>query len=313
LYYEQYGRYIEYEQQNKNNNNNNNGDNANNYMPICRWFQFRCRQQLWNYINSQDEGRNNNNDNQVQLPDWYRFLGGTTEEDRRAYEKLNLQSTGVGTAGTQFVYTWTLLMFVGMLGYGAMVLHQNRPGWGLIVALAVFAQFMILMIVLLAQGVILTDNRDLENSFYGFYGQMPILIAYTNLSYFWFCVVFAVVLTARNVFFASVYPDSSSPWRPLRPQEATAAAVTAANNGDEAPYNCMSNEMFKDSPATQVFSQLFSSQKGASSSRQLDHIDETAMGASQRRPTDNVTAYRMQHNDDYDYADPYVSPVYRSI
>lgn len=46
----------------------------------------------------------------------------------------------------------------------------------------------------------MTDDRDLEDSVYGWYGQIGVLMVYTFCAYCWFCFIFVVVLLARAFY-----------------------------------------------------------------------------------------------------------------
>ena len=212
-YYNAYGRYVEYEnqqrqyEQNQNNNNNNNNyngnynnnnnNNNNNYYGVtmdCSWYDYQCRKQRHYYRMSQDGGR----DGQVYTPDWYTFINGMEgdgEEDRRYYEEMGLSYDADAPQGPlQFVHVWTLLMFLGMAVYGGVVLYTGTGLVGLIVVLTIFAQFALLQLLLCGQGVIKTDGRQMEDSVYGWNGQLGVLMVYTNFAYTIFGFGFALVL-----------------------------------------------------------------------------------------------------------------------
>lgn len=193
-YYNAYGYAVEYENQNQNqdNNNNNNANDDGSYYPTCKWFQWRCRQQQIAYMDANGSG----DDENWSLPTWYRFLGGMTEDDRRFQEEMGAENVNSEGALT-FVYVWTTLMFLGLLLYGGFVLYKQRAVGGVIVVMAILTQFALMSMVLLAHGVILTDDRDLEDSVYGWYGQFAVLMVYTNFWYIMFCVIFTVALVLR--------------------------------------------------------------------------------------------------------------------
>jgi hypothetical protein len=204
-YYDSYGYAVEYEnqqrayeeQQNGNNNNNNN-NNYYNY-PNCHWWQYKCRMTQFQYRQNRD-GNNNNDDGEYQLqyPGWWVFLGGKTEEDQRWAEEQGMDVTESGSSGAlKFVYAWSIIMFCSILFYGGYVLVKQRPVGPLLIMLFMFLQFSILSMVLLCQGVLLTDERDLEDSVYGWFGQIGVLMVYTDYAYLWFTFVFSVSFLAR--------------------------------------------------------------------------------------------------------------------
>jgi len=207
-YYAMYGRYVEYEnnqrayeqQQNGNNNNNNNNNNNYSYYTVkeCSWWQWQCRKQQYYYRQQQ----NDNRDDMVYTPDWYRFVGGRTgngEEDDRYYEEMGLQKPEdpSATGAVKFVHRWTQLLFAALLLYGAGVIYLARPINGLVVCMIFFGQFSLLNMILLTQGVIVTDGRQLEDSVYGWSGQLPILMAYTDFAYVLFCFGFCFLFLVR--------------------------------------------------------------------------------------------------------------------
>ena len=200
-YYDSYGYAIEYEQQQRayeeqqNNNNNNNNYYYYNY-PSCHWWQWKCRLNQFNYRNAGDGNQNNNGEYQITYPGWFVFFGGQTEEDNRWREE-NGENLSESTGAMKFVYAWSIVMFVSILFYGGFVFYKRRPVGPLLIMLFMFLQFAILTMVLICQGVLKTDDRDLEDSIYGWYGQIGVLIVYTGAAYLWFTFIFAVALIAR--------------------------------------------------------------------------------------------------------------------
>ena len=188
-YYDSTGYQIEYEnaqrayeeaQHNQDENDNNNDDTY--YVPSCSWWQYQCRKKayaLQQYYNSQQEqnGNNNEDEDSMQVPSWYLFLGGTTDEQRRDARDNGFTTDAPG--GLKLVYAWTLTLFVLLIAYGAAVVVRRKDMRVVVFGLFLLLQFVILMLVLVAQGVIETDERDLEDSIYGWNGQWGVLLAYT--------------------------------------------------------------------------------------------------------------------------------------
>jgi hypothetical protein len=195
-FYQTYGYYIEYENQQReyDENQDDGKNNNNNGYSTCHWWQWGCRKQQYYYMNQNGDG--NNDDNNIELPGWFRFLGGHSEEEERFYEENNLEAPGTGAM--RFVYSWYLIMFIGLLAFGGYIIFKKSPSLGLLVTLmAVFAQFSILMMVLLVQGAISTDDRDLEESPYGWYGQTGVLMIYSSFWSFLYCLGFGIALVIR--------------------------------------------------------------------------------------------------------------------
>jgi hypothetical protein len=204
-YYSTTGRYVEYENQqrqyeNQQNQQNNNGNN--NYYsvyPTCKWYQVKCRNSQYYYRAQNGNGDKND---MVYTPDWYRFIGGgqNSEEDRRFYEEMGINYNADEPSGAmKFVHAWTIVMFVGLLAYGAFVLLTGRSLLGLIVLCAVFAQFSLLQIVLCGQGVISSDNRQIEDTIYGWWGQAGVAQVYLDFGVFLFCTVFGVIFSIQGI------------------------------------------------------------------------------------------------------------------
>jgi hypothetical protein len=183
-----------YEEAQRGNNNNNNENNQNRGW-TCQWYQYQCRKNRAYYMQQSGNG------DQIYTPEWYTFLGGKSEMDQRDREEAGLQ--GQATGALKFVYSWTMIMFIGILIYGVFSFYRCSAHiypLGVISTMLVFAQFCILMLIVLCQGVITTENRELENSVYGWYGQMGVLMVYTNFWYFVHCFLFSIILTLRTAF-----------------------------------------------------------------------------------------------------------------
>lgn len=195
-YYKSVGYYVEYEQQQRAYEEaQNQDDQYTSYNLNCAWYQWSCRKQQYYYM------QNNNGDgNQIVMPNWYRFIGGTTEEDRRWKEENGLDTADEANGAIKFVYTWTIVLFVALVLYGVYVLWTAQPLSGLMVALAIFAQMALLLVLMLGQGVIASDNRDVEESIYGWYGQLPILMVYTYFGWILWAVGMIVILMIRAIW-----------------------------------------------------------------------------------------------------------------
>lgn len=181
-YYNYYGKYIEYEQQQRQYEEEANGNYDNySYGNNCSWWNYSCRKRWYNYQQYQqnNNGDNNNDNNSMYLPNWYKFLGGKMNgDDDKEGEEMGNEASG----SQKFVYAWTLIMFIGLVLYGARSLYKGGERTGLIVSLFLFGNFCLLNLVTVAQGAIETEDRQMENSVYGWYGQWGVLIAYTD---FW--------------------------------------------------------------------------------------------------------------------------------
>ena len=260
FYYNLFGKYIEYEQaqrayqqaQENNNNNNQNNDNNNNSYGTspynCRWWQFRCQRDERNYLKyyaynnngDQQQQEQRNGENQIYMPRWYQWLGGrATEEDRREQEERGEQQVGNESAAIKFVYWWSLLLFVSLVAFGGYMLYKKRSLHYVAILLACLTQYALLMMLLVPQGVIMSDNRDLEDSYYGWYGQWGVLMVYFYYGQVLFGVVF-LVLGAVKIYYEKRILGSSHSWGESEiepsPQGEEEEAGSSYKNADKVMY-----------------------------------------------------------------------------
>jgi hypothetical protein len=221
-YYVRYGKYAEYENnqrsyqeaqnnnynnnnqnnnynnQNSNYNNNNNNYNQNNdgdRSYNCGWWQYKCRQEEGYYL----QARSNNNDgNQMSFytPGWYSTLGGRYDQEDMNREEMG-SSFDNDPGALKFVYAWSLIIFISLLIYGTVVFYKRRSSMGLTMMLAFLTQYSLLVLLLLPQGVIETDNEQLEGSVYGWYGQIAVLMVYSNFAQFLFAPIFIIIVSVK--------------------------------------------------------------------------------------------------------------------
>ena len=138
----------------------------------------------------------NGDNNNIRFPNWYASIGGRTEEDQRGREEMGANADEASGA-LKFIYTWTLLVFLGMLLFGAVTIYKRKPLTPLIVTMLSIGQFALMQLILLGQGVIATEGREMEDSVFGWYGQLPVLMVYSDWGYFLFSIGFSVLLCAK--------------------------------------------------------------------------------------------------------------------
>jgi hypothetical protein len=180
-------------------------NNQGYYYPSdnCAWYQYSCRKAAYLYRqnneNQNEQNGNNNAEDTPTIPLWYIFLGGETEEGRRDREESGLATDSTGALDA--VYTWTLLLFFLILAYGAYALFRFRQNGtaSLMVTLLLLFQFSLMTMILLAQGVIQTEDRQMEDSVYGWYGQKGVLLVYTYYALCWFSGFFTLGLSCLNL------------------------------------------------------------------------------------------------------------------
>lgn len=211
-YYNAYGYAMELEEQQRqyyengdgnNNNDNNNDDNYYSYYKECSWFNWPCLKRQY-YFATMDEGENDNEDENgmQQLPDWYLFLGGAQQSEEMMKwkeENTGIRDASSGTsAGVKFVYVWTLFLFIALLAYGAMTLGKKQHTSNLVVFLVLTTSFAFMNMITSAQGLISDDDKDIENSYYGWYGQAGVLLTYTNFWMMLFSIGYLIAFRVRS-------------------------------------------------------------------------------------------------------------------
>jgi hypothetical protein len=108
-------------------------------------------------------------------PSWYNYLGGKYDDiASRDREALGMDSSVDNSGALRFVYTW----FVAILAYGSYVFYKRQSLMTLNVMMGLVWQYALLLMILMPQGIITTEERDLERNVYGWFGQMGVLIVY---------------------------------------------------------------------------------------------------------------------------------------
>ena len=200
-YYNYAGRYIEYEnnqrayEEAQNGDNNGNGNNNQRYY-VCKWYQVNCRKKQYQYQWYNEEGEGNNQ----QLPDWYAVLGGKMGDDeRREREEMGIDPDRE-SAAVKMVYTVMLISFIAIVAYGCFAIFRRHSMVPLVLATAMFGLSSFLQIILLTQGVIVSGGgRGMEDSVYGWYGQLAILMVYTDWAYILFTLIFLFVVGIKSI------------------------------------------------------------------------------------------------------------------
>jgi len=210
VYFAQFGsrKYMEDQQQNYNNQNNNwggyywNGGNYGNQRVYerCSWFNFVCRQRQYFYASGgqyQYGGGQYQNGKEQRVPAWFIFLGGTTKEMQQWQEQNGAaQGNSFVYGGLGLAYFLTLCLFGYLVFYGASSFAKPEPVniRGLMLAVAFFG----LMNMIMSVGLISSDQDDLQNSYFGWYGQMGVLMVYTNFCIFLFGLGFYILFGCQS-------------------------------------------------------------------------------------------------------------------
>lgn len=185
--------YYQYEQQNQEED-----DGAREYdINNCKWWQWRCTPLYVNengeYVNQDNNNNNEQNGNQYySTPSWFSGWGNNSNQsgDRSGDGGVS------NSAAMKFVYSWQVILFLGLLAYGALVVYKFRPSSGSSAGASRMAlQSLFLMIFLwmnttfmamwmLANGSIAVEGREIEE-LGGFYNQFSVMMF---LSDFWMTV-----------------------------------------------------------------------------------------------------------------------------
>ncbi|GFH47433.1 hypothetical protein CTEN210_03908 [Chaetoceros tenuissimus] len=195
-YYREYGmmrQYEEYYQQQKEGNNENN-DNYYIYRE-CSFFNIACKKNQYYYATAEERQRANEDGDVLQTyPGWFILFGGY--ENTEAMQKWkaenasgaqNFNSDG-RSSGMKVAYAINLLLFIVLLAYGAISIRNRKN-------LSQLVQYLLLAFVLTFANLIMAieslvslNEGRFEESMYGWYGQIVVLIVYTDFGMILFCV-----------------------------------------------------------------------------------------------------------------------------
>lgn len=209
-FYRAQGYMVEYENQQKqyeeqqNQNNEYQYGNESQYASLykeCGWWNIACQRQQMRYAEYYMGGDQNQNDAynyNEQIPSWFVFLSGGQSEELSRWKEEN---TGVRNemdetspnAGEIFAVIYMFLVLFVVLIIGCATFYKSRPfsalKWGL-----AFLINMIVVNFLLLPSLITNEDRMWDDSIYGFYGQVGVLMAYFDFWVIIFSTVFLIVL-----------------------------------------------------------------------------------------------------------------------
>ncbi len=208
IYFARFGseKYMEDQQRNWNNQNNYWGSyygNGNNYgnqrvYENCSWLNFPCRRRQWLYATGGGYNQYNNYQGREQnVPGWYIFLGGTSKEMQQWQEQNGeAQGNSFVYGGLGFAYFLTVCLFGWLVVYGASSFAKPEPVniRPLMLATTIFG----LMNMIMSVGLISSDQDDLKDSYFGWYGQMGVLMVYTNFLIFVYGLGFYVAFGCQS-------------------------------------------------------------------------------------------------------------------
>lgn len=197
----------EYEEQQEQNDEYQYG-NESEYSSVykeCGWWNIACQRQQMRYAEyymGNDQNEDDAENYNQQIPSWFLFLSGGQSESLMKWKEEN---TGVRdemdetapTVGENIaaIYMFAVLLIVIVIG--SRTFYKSRPfttlKWGL-----GFLINMILVNFLLLPSLISNEDRMWDDSIYGFYGQVGILMAYFDLYVMLFASVFLIVLAREE-------------------------------------------------------------------------------------------------------------------
>lgn len=164
----------------------------------CRWFNPFCAP-LWRACDG-DNSKNvvymNSN-----VPSWYSGWGNGNEGGNARMENYNSKAI-------KFVYGWQLTLFLGLLAFGALVLHgyayqgdtnlaQSRVALSFLsIMIFMWGNLSMLFMWLLANGSIYDSGAELEE-IGGFYNQFSVMVFTTNFWYLIWSLCFSFLITKR--------------------------------------------------------------------------------------------------------------------
>lgn len=207
-FYKAYGYEIEYENEQRQyeeaqNGNDDDGNGYSQYYKSCGWWNLVCRNKQMKYANIYGDDNNNDNGQNVQtIPKWFLWMGGQTEAMQRWEEENTGQraedNEGENTVGQAMVVVYLYLLLVAVLTYGAIKLYKAKTS-GITTVLIVLSNVLLLNL-LLVPSMISADNRMFEDSVYGWYGQLAVLMAYIDFYGLLFCLAFVLVFFISGRF-----------------------------------------------------------------------------------------------------------------
>lgn len=197
-YYEEQKRY--YEQ--GNNKYYGYNENGNQYKHLtCHWYNWlSCRKKQYYYATYEERA---NGEIVTKLPDWFFFFGGETQEMEQWKNEMNGEEReergikDVNETGFNFVYTLTIWIFLAKLVYGVVVIGKGQAVSSLLIVLGFSFLMGLSNLIMSVQGAISSEREALENSYYGWYGQKAVLLAYTDMWVMFFSGCFIVALIAK--------------------------------------------------------------------------------------------------------------------
>mmetsp|Transcript_10639 Transcript_10639/g.15016 ORF Transcript_10639/g.15016 Transcript_10639/m.15016 type:complete len:282 (+) Transcript_10639:76-921(+) len=206
-YYNMYG-YLQkledeeryYEEQQKDQEEGDGGDgNYYNYYKDCSWINYACRKQQYKY--AMMDGSGDGDRPQQNIPYWFIWLAGddSSEELRRwKEENTGMRASQQGSPGMNLAYALTLVMFASIIAYGAITIAQKQNKSNFLIFLGLTTLFAFMNMVISATSVTSGDDKDMEESYYGWYGQTGVLMTYTYLWIMLFSGSFLIALGIKS-------------------------------------------------------------------------------------------------------------------
>lgn len=203
-YYKAAGQYIEYEQQQEEQNGNDDASDYAAYYKDCGWWNVVCQRQQMKYAdyymgdNNQGQDENGNYNYQFSIPTWFVILSGGNSEEMRRWKEENTgvrddQDEVAPTGGAIAVVVFMFLAFLFVLGLGFATFYKSKPLLTIKWSLAFMMQMCFINFLLLPS-LISNDDRMWDDSIYGWYGQIGVLMAFFDFYVLIFATIFLIVL-----------------------------------------------------------------------------------------------------------------------
>lgn len=206
-FYSAQGYMVEYENQQREYEEQQNqqyeyGDNNNSPYKECGWWNVVCQRQQMKYAEYYMGDNNEDNNYNEQIPGWFVFLSGGQSEVMRRWKEENtgvrdeMDETAPST-GEILAVIYMFVVFAAIFFIGCTTFYKSKPfstlKWGL-----AFLINMCIVNILLLPGLISNEDRMWDESIYGFYGQIGILMAYFDFWVLIFSTIFLVILAREE-------------------------------------------------------------------------------------------------------------------
>jgi len=209
-FYNTQGYMVEYENQQNDYEEQQNqdyeygDDDMSNLYKECGWWNIACKRQQMKYAEYYmgDNDQNDDENYSEQIPSWFVFLSGGQSEEMSRWTEENtgvrdeMDETAPST-GAIIAVIYMFIVFAAIFCIGCTTFYKSKPFSTLKWGLAFLINICVINILLLPN-LISNEERMWDESIYGFYGQIGILMAYFDLWVMIFSTVFLVILVRQD-------------------------------------------------------------------------------------------------------------------